>query len=186
MSPEEWRPIPGYEGIYEVSDRGRVRSLDRTSSHGRRLRGQILKPVVRSGYLGVGLHASGVSRIHSAHRLVLSAFVGPAPADMEARHLDGDRSNNTASNLAWGTSQQNIRDQLRHGTQANARKTHCPKGHPYMGDNLYVDPAGTRQCRKCKRDNLARWKAQHPDRARAIQRAANARYDAKRRSRKAA
>lgn len=178
---ETWREIPGYEGAYEVSDLGRVRSLDRVSSHGRRLRGRVLKQIRRSGYLSVGLHLNGDPTLYLVHRLVLTAFAGPPARGMEARHLDGDASNNAASNLVWGTTRENIRDQLRHGTQANARKTRCPKGHPYSGGNLYVDPAGTRQCRKCKRANLARWKAENPERFREIHRRATRKYDSKRR-----
>lgn len=186
MSVEEWRPVVGYEGTYDVSDHGRVRSLDRVSSDGRRLKGKVLKPVRRSGYASVGLYLNCQQRMHLVHRLILTAFVGEPEDDMQARHLDGDASNNFLSNLAWGTCQENIRDQLRHGTQRNIRKTHCPQGHPYSGGNLYVDPAGTRQCRKCKAANLARWKSENPDRFREIHRRATRKHDAKRRSRKVA
>lgn len=184
---ETWRPVLGYEGSYEVSDLGRVRSLDRMSSHGRRLRGRVLTALQGSGgYLQVGLHRDGEQRSALVHRLVLTSFIGPAPDGCETLHGDGDRSNNALANLKWGTRTENAQDRLRHGTNTNAAKTHCPAGHPYSGDNLYVEPCGTRRCRECKRSVLARWKAEHPERFRDIQRRANRKYDMKRREGKAA
>ena len=184
---ERWLPITGYEGTYEVSDLGRVRSLDRISSQGRRLKGQVLKQGRNAaGYMSVGLHLAGDATTYLVHRLVLTAFEGPPPDEMETRHMDGNSSNNVASNLVWGTSQENIRDQLRHGTQVNAKKTKCPQGHLYDGENLYVEPNGTRRCRTCKADTLARWRAENPARYMEIQRQANRKYDARRRAEKAA
>ena len=104
---EEWRPIAGYEGVYEVSDQGRVRSLDRLVR-------------ANSGWRSTGIRyftpsPSGKNRKYKkvllrnpkkqylVHRLVLEAFVGPRPDNCEARHLDGDPSNNRLDNLAWGT-----------------------------------------------------------------------------------
>lgn len=157
MSAEEWRAVPGYEGVYEVSDRGRVRSLDRVSSHGCRLQGKYLKPVSRGGYLRVFLRLNGTHKWHLVHRLVLTAFSGsPADQTLEARHLDGDASNNSASNLAWGTHKENVHDQLRHGTHVNAKKTHCLHGHPFDAENTYHERGSSgRRCRTCMR---AQWK----------------------------
>lgn len=184
---EEWRSITGYEGAYEVSDRGRVRSLPRLSRAGRRIGGVTLKPVrSSSGYMQVNLYDSSRARAHLIHRLVLVAFSGPPEAGEEARHLDGDQTNNAAKNLAWGTSAENAGDQLRHGTQGNARKTHCPQGHPYAGDNLYVQPDGNRKCRKCRAENLAAWQRNNPERFREIRDRANSKWRSKRREGRAA
>lgn len=181
---EHWMPIPGYEGSYEVSDTGRVRSLDRVNHVGRKLRGLILKQIDGTGgYYRVGLHRNGEHTQHHVHRLVLTAFAGsPVDGLNVARHLDGNPKNNSSSNLAWGTTQENILDQIRHGTQVNIKKTHCPKGHAYSGDNLYVEPNGSRRCRRCKRAVLADWKAANPERLRDIQRRANRKYEAKKKA----
>lgn len=117
---EEWRPVPGYEGAYEVSDRGRVRSLPRKieqrSKEGgaylRSLPGVVLRPGrMPSGHLSVAL---GRGNSRCVHALVLLAFVGPAPAKHEVRHLDGDESNNHLSNLRYGTRSCNGRDKKWH------------------------------------------------------------------------
>lgn len=157
---EKWLPVPGYEGIYEVSDLGRVRSLDRLDSLGRLRPGLELRPRVdRGGYLLI--HAGGKPRrTLRVHRLVLLAFVGPPPegAD-EALHGDGDPSNNALPNLRWGTRAENAADCLLHGTHHAASKTHCPSGHPYDDDNTYFYPrTNHRECRACKRaHNRARY-----------------------------
>lgn len=153
---ERWLPVPGYEGAYEVSDRGRVRSLDRITAQGRPCKGIVLTQLNGSkGYKQVGLHRSGQTT-HHVHRLVLLAFAGPAPEGMEVRHLNGDRTDNTLANLTWGTHLENMRDQREHGTHKNSVKTHCPKGHPYAGDNLKVEKSGTRRCTVCRRESFRR------------------------------
>ena len=155
---ELWLPVVGYEGLYEVSNLGRVRSLDRVVSNrwGTQSlrRGKITTPVkigwARRGkhYLGVNLHKMGKQACLPIHRLVLEAFAKPRPEDMECRHLDGNCQNNALVNLTWGTSSENVRDAVRHGTHNNARKTHCPRGHPYDEENTYVGN-GKRHCREC-------------------------------------
>ena len=110
---ERWRTIPGFPR-YEVSDLGRVKS------HCGRRSVRILKPVIRNGYGYVKL-----TRGHDLpiHHLVLEAFVGPRPVDMECRHRDGCRSNNRLSNLVWGTKSENYADRRGHGT-ANDGERH--------------------------------------------------------------
>lgn len=148
---EEWRPISGYRGSYEVSDLGRVRSLDRINAQGRFARGRILKTdAVTAGHLQVGLCRDGRKRNARVHRLVLLTFVGRPPSGTEGCHRDGDPTNNALTNLYWGTSSKNIHDQVAHGTHRNSRKTHCPQGHPYDETNTYTTSRG-RACRPCKR-----------------------------------
>jgi hypothetical protein len=156
-APERWRPVPEWEGAYEVSDKGRVRSLDRmvrTHHDGRRLaRGQILKPSPASkyGHQKVAFtNGAGVYRNFQVHQLVMRAFVGPCPDGMEVRHLDSTPWNNVLSNLTYGTRVENARDRVENGTDKNARKTNCPTCDlPYDDENTYRYK-GARQCRNCR------------------------------------
>lgn len=159
---EKWKPVVGWEGLYEVSDQGRVRSLDRevetSNRHGpcvQKLKGRELKPwAVRTGHLQVNLSRKGQVSAHYVHRLVLEAFRGTCPPGHEACHYDDDPSNNRLENLRWGTSSENSLDMVRNGNHNMARKTHCPKGHDYDVENTYVGPDGKRYCRACNRARL--------------------------------
>lgn len=94
---EQWKAVAGYEGIYEVSDLGSIRSLDRKNSLGRSIKGRALKPAgVR--YLKVVLYVEGKRRTVTVHRLVAEAFIG-IPQGMHVDHIDGDKHNNRLSNL---------------------------------------------------------------------------------------
>jgi len=157
VSFEEWRPVVGYEGLYEVSSIGRVRSLDRTTSHGHRLTGFMRKLPVQLGRRSVKLSKGHGPRKISVHVLVAEAFHGPRPDGQEVRHLDGDSLNNCVDNLAWGTGSENTLDQVRHGRHHLARKTHCKNGHPLKPPNLVTSPTriGQRLCRSC--GNAASW-----------------------------
>lgn len=155
----EWRPVVGYEGRYEVSDEGSVRSVDRWVTYtGGKLgakhlhHGRVLKTDERNGYAMVPLSSNSKSQATFVHRLVLEAFVGPRPDGMQACHNDGNRRNNTVANLRWDTASNNVQDCLRHGTQAKARLTHCPQNHPYDEENTIRSPEGHRSCRACRRE----------------------------------
>jgi hypothetical protein len=111
---EEWRPVYGLDG-YEVSDLGRVRSL-RGKAHSSP---KILKPYVNGkGYHMLSLvECNGSHRNHFVHVLVLEAFVGPRPDNMQCRHFpDPTPTNNALVNLQWGTSLENHADRRIHGT----------------------------------------------------------------------
>lgn len=157
LPSEQWRPIPGYEGIYEVSDQGRVRSLDRVvqTSRGRwRYRGHVLTPAAKkAGHRFVWLKVGGDKSSRHVHRLVLAAFVGPCPDGMEGCHSDGDPANNRLSNLRYDTHSGNRYDSVRHRTHHQTRKTHCPKGHRLVAPNLRASDArlGRRSCLACDR-----------------------------------
>lgn len=149
---ELWKPVPGWEGLYEVSDLGRVRSLDRIDSSGRRRRGQLMKtPPSRSGYLVVNLRRDGHSTVRLVHVMVLEAFVGSRPIGMSACHGDADRANASLANLRWDTYSENNRDVVRHGHHNQSDKTHCPQGHPYIDINLKPHDLarGYRRCKAC-------------------------------------
>lgn len=151
---ELWRPVPGYEGAYEVSSQGRVRSLERLDSRGHKRRGKLLSAGSsgREGRLTVSLADNGAMRTHWVHQIVLMAFVGPRPAGMEACHWNGDPRDNRVENLRWGTRRENTLDRVRHGTHNKVRVTHCPQGHEYTPENTYMHPRGSRICRECGRE----------------------------------
>lgn len=149
---EIWKPIPGWEGLYEASSIGRVRGVDRIDSAGRQWGGRVLSPAKSTGgYRQVGLSRNGRPKYYYIHRLVLLTFHGPAPLGTECLHADGDPNNNSASNLRHGTRSENILDQVVHGRHRNASKTTCKRGHPYDEANTIVNPVrGSRSCRTCR------------------------------------
>lgn len=167
---ERWLPVVGLEGAYEVSSLGRVRSVPRwvrNGNTGRKwVKGRILavKAVKRSGYPQLRIARS----TKMLHRLVADAFLGPCPPGLVVRHLDGNPANNLPSNLAYGTVSENMFDQVRHGTHANASKTHCPKGHEYTPENTRMTPKGTRFCRKCGYAASTAWRERNPERWREL------------------
>lgn len=159
---EAWRYVLGFEGLYEVSDHGRVRSVERVVAHGshrKTLRGGVLRGSTQSsGHLQVHLYRARRRTHRLVHRLVLEAFVGPPGDAMEACHRDGDPSNNQVANLYWGTRSDNNRDAVRHGTHHNASKTHCVNGHEFTPENTYLRTKGGRDCRTCLRAQKAAYK----------------------------
>lgn len=123
---ERWLPVPGWEGLYEVSDMGRVRSLarpfvynngNRITRPGRVLRGRRM----RRGHLRVALCGPGRREDHLIHRLVLAAFVGPCPAGKEGCHNNGISDDNRLLNLRWDTRQANMQDAILHGVHVSTR-----------------------------------------------------------------
>ena len=139
-----WRDAPGSDGRYLVNDQGQVYSRwQRRPLKGRR---------VGSGHVRVYLRLPEGPRGRYVHQLVMEAFVGPRPAGMDTRHLDGNPENNALANLSYGTPSENARDRRRHGTDANARKVACKHGHPFDEANTLVRPDGSRQCRTCGRE----------------------------------
>lgn len=109
---EEWRDIEGYEGLYQVSDQGRVKSLERTfidkSGRKQTVKERILKPnVVGGGYLIVELCAGGKRKRLRVHRLVGEAFLPRAEGKDAINHKDEDKTNNNVWNLEWVSHKEN-------------------------------------------------------------------------------
>lgn len=128
---ERWKDIPGYEGLYQVSDLGRVRSLSRLVFYGRHnqiaRKGTVLKLTPDKGYTRVKLSKEGKAVCWYGHRLVLLAFIGPRPARQQTRHLNGKRHDNRLKNLCYGTSKENHADMIRHGTSSRGERSYSHK-----------------------------------------------------------
>jgi len=126
---ETWAQIKGFEGIYEVSTLGRVRSLDRPQrvrGNGISLqKGQILKQWKQGSYMYCDLRKPGIRQRARVHVVVLETFVCPRPEGMIACHGNGDPTDNRLSNLRWGTHTENAQDKILHGTHQYGES--CPK-----------------------------------------------------------
>lgn len=119
---EIWKDIPGYEGRYQASTEGRIRSVDhrvRLVAHGtettRLVKGRVLRPGIyhKSGHVSVVLgHGAGGSPVH---QLIARTFLGPVPKGCEVCHNDGDPRNNAVENLRYDTRSENIKDVIRQG-----------------------------------------------------------------------
>lgn len=148
---EQWKPIAGYEELYEISDRGRVRSLSRVDRLGRSRPGKMLTPTGLR-HLHVTLSKEGRKQQPAVHRLVAEAFI-PNPDGLPmVLHWDDNPANNHHSNLRWGTSGSNRADAVRNGirtggslTEAEVQeiKTRLISGesHRAIAERFGVDPS---------------------------------------------
>lgn len=123
---EVWADIPGEEDYYQVSNLGRVRSKDRfvrrSCGGEKRVAGQILSQLITpNGYCQVFLWRGGKRRVFLVHKLVLLAFVGACPDNMETRHINSIRTDNRLCNLAYGTHSENVIDTIMLGRNARQR-----------------------------------------------------------------
>jgi hypothetical protein len=146
---EVWKDIPGYEGFYQASSKGRIRSVSRIVRRKNgfaRWSGKILRPApsTESGHLVVRLSKLGKAEMFGVHVLILMAFVGPCPKGMEGCHGDGRPGNNSIDNLRWDTHRNNQRDMQKHGT------ANFIKGERHQNAKLSDEQAlKIRQLRKC-------------------------------------
>lgn len=121
---EVWRPIPGYEGYYEASSFGTVRSLDRVTKkrhysgiyHMIKIKGRNLKPnPAKDGYLHIALSVNGEVTRAQLHRVIALTFIDGGSGILVVNHKDGDKTNNAISNLEWCTPQQNQQHAIKTG-----------------------------------------------------------------------
>lgn len=122
---EIWSQIPGYEGYYEVSTLGRVRSMDREIDLGRSIQNRKGKPLKltpdKDGYLRASLSIRGKNKKKRVNRLVLETFVGPS--NLLACHHNDEPADNRLENLYWGTESSNQQDCVERGRNPNAKLT---------------------------------------------------------------
>lgn len=147
MTEGEWRSVPGYEGVYEVSSLGEVRSIERVVKY---VDGRTRTyPGIRLtqsdngfGYQVVTLSKSKLSKkVRFVHHLVMEAFVGKRPPGLDTCHRDNDKTNNKLSNLRYDTRESNLSD-------SSTLAEFCQRGHPISGVN---EMTGQRRCLACSR-----------------------------------
>lgn len=133
LQNEQWRDVVGYEGIYSVSDLGRIkRDAPRSSNTGGTCQvGRILKPWLARGYPQVHLNRDGEQRAWTIHVLVARAFLGPCPPGKEVNHEDGVKTNTRLSNFSYATHMENEAHAVAHHLKAfgerNGAYTHPEK-----------------------------------------------------------
>jgi len=134
---EIWKDVLGFEGFYQVSNLGRVRSVDRVVVHPRygdmRRKSRVLKPSLSTcGYLSLVLCRDGVDSSKTVHSLVALAFIGDRPNGYQINHKDGNRFNNSLENLEYCTRL----DNMRHAFDLGLMNT--PKGEKHRSAKLKV------------------------------------------------
>ena len=107
MQKEIWKPIDGFEGLYEVSNLGRIKILQKTRSDGKVYKEKLMKISTNGSYCEVSLHKEGKASHHLVHRLVAKAFI-PNPEGLpQVNHIDENKTNNCVENLEWCTAKYN-------------------------------------------------------------------------------
>ena len=130
-----WKPVEGYEGLYEVSDQGEVRGIDRINSINHRQKGVVLKTTLnkRTKYLYVGLRRGGERKTVPVHRIVAKAFVDNPENKATVNHINEIKTDNRACNLEWLT----LTENLNYGTHTERATKNKPNmrgvHHPNYG-----------------------------------------------------
>lgn len=107
LNDECWKSVQNYEGYYEVSNRGRIKSLARPRSTKGNVKERILRQIIRKGYSYIHLCKQGVRSIVLVHRLVAQSFIHNPESLPQVNHKDGVKTNNNCNNLEWVTCGQN-------------------------------------------------------------------------------
>ena len=121
MKEEIWKDIEGYEGLYQVSNLGRVKRMrfinKNTNIEKERIKSQKIR---KDGYLEVALYKNGKGKYIQVHRLVAKSFI-PNPKKLpQVNHIDGNKENNCVDNLEWVTNKENVTHAIKTGLQNNS------------------------------------------------------------------
>lgn len=152
---EQWKDVVGYEGLYQISDLGRVRSVDRvtTDKLGRQYvhKGRIrrLRLANRVGHLAVDLYIGGIRQTRLVHRLVAAAWIGPCLNGQQVRHGPNGVADNSVSNLCYGTSSEDGLDKRRDGTHGGCSVKRSD-GTRYISMSVAAEDSG------CSRNDVWR------------------------------
>lgn len=133
---EQWKDVIGYEGLYQVSDLGRIKSTQRNDTAGRLVRERILAPSLAGGYPSVNLCKGGQRKTKAVHLMVAEAFLGEKKEGSEVAHSDGDAMNPALSNLRYASHRENEADKVRHGTKFYARGE--SNGHAKLNEQQVI------------------------------------------------
>lgn len=122
IEKEEWKDIPNYEGLYKISNLGRIKSLERIVARGYRRKEKILKPLINPrGYYKIQLCKQSIVKQYSIHRLVWEAFNGQIPENMQVNHINEIKTDNRLSNLNLMTAKENLNWGTRNERSAKKR-----------------------------------------------------------------
>ena len=103
MNKEIWKDIPGYEGLYQASNLGRIKKIWKTKE-------TIMKPSLqKEGYLRIGLVKNSKRKSYQVHRLIALCFIDNIYNKKYVNHIDGNKQNNNADNLEWVTASENLK-----------------------------------------------------------------------------
>ena len=134
---EIWKDIAGYEGLYQVSNLGRVKSLSRRDRLNRVIQEKILKPRSnKDGYLIVDLYKEGKRKTYKVHRLVAQAFIPNPDNKSQVNHRDEDKTNNKVENLEWMTCKENINYGTHNERMAKSQTNDKKRSKPIYGINV--------------------------------------------------
>lgn len=151
---EQWKPVYGYTGSYEVSNKGQIRSLNRRGYTGKKLIGKILlQNPAGFGHLRVTLWKNGKPKSKLVHTLVAHAFLGSKPAGNVVRHGPQGKCINTIDNLSYGTKSEDCFDCYRDGTFTTAKPVKCSNGEIYPSASVAARALGlcfSGICKTCR------------------------------------
>lgn len=153
---EIWKPIAGWEGLYEISNLGRVKTVARKTSAGNRgVPETIRKPNIMKGYHCIALQHDGKVKVYRIHRLVIEAFGYPQPTDEhQVNHIDGNKANNCIWNLEWVTPKENTDHAFETGLR---KRTPTQETRDKMREALYRRYENPMERKKTSEDSKKMW-----------------------------